>query len=148
MASGTIERVSGPIVFAKGLEGSGLYDVVNVGKKKLMGEIIRQNQGMATIQVYEDVTGLKVGEEVECSERPLSLRLGPGLVGTIYDGIQRPLKTMYEEKGAFLLAGQRAEALDLQKKWDFAASLKEGDPIAPGLALGTVQETSSILHTI
>ncbi|MBR5096570.1 MAG: V-type ATP synthase subunit A, partial [Treponema sp.] len=148
MTRGTIERISGPIIFAKGLEGSGLYDVVNVGQKKLMGEIIRQNQGSATIQVYEDVTGLKVGEEIDCTDRPLSLHLGPGLVGTIYDGIQRPLKTMYEEGGAFLAAGERAEALDLQKKWDFAASLKEGDPIAPGIALGTVQETSSILHTI
>ncbi len=148
MTRGTIERVSGPIIFAKGLEGAGLYDVVNVGQKKLMGEIIRQNQGSATIQVYEDVTGLKVGEEIECEDRPLSLHLGPGLVGTIYDGIQRPLKTMYEEKGSFLLAGERAEALDLEKKWEFKASAKEGDPIAPGLALGTVQETSSILHTI
>ncbi|MBQ9625804.1 MAG: V-type ATP synthase subunit A, partial [Treponema sp.] len=80
MTHGQIERVSGPIVFAKGLEGSGLYDVVNVGEKKLMGEIIRQNQGKATIQVYEDVTGLKVGEDVECTDRPLSLHLGPGLV--------------------------------------------------------------------
>lgn len=148
MTRGTIERISGPIIFAKGLEGSGLYDVVNVGQKKLMGEIIRQNQGSATIQVYEDVTGLKVGEEIDCTDRPLSLHLGPGLVGTIYDGIQRPLKTMYEEGGAFLAAGERAEALDLNKKWDFVAAVKEGDPIAPGLALGTVQETSSILHTI
>ena len=148
MTHGKIERVSGPIVFARGLEGSGLYDVVNVGEKKLMGEIIRQKQGLATIQVYEDVTGLKVGEDVECSGRPLSLRLGPGLVGGIYDGIQRPLKKMYEDSGAFLLAGQMADALDAQKKWDFKAELKEGDPIAPGMALGTVQETSSILHTI
>lgn len=148
MTHGTIERVSGPIIFASGLEGSGLYDVVNVGQKKLMGEIIRQNQGSATIQVYEDVTGLKVGEDVECSGMPLSLHLGPGLVGTIYDGIQRPLKTMYEESGSFLSAGERAEALDVEKKWEFKASLKEGDPIAPGMALGTVQETSSILHTI
>ena len=148
MTRGIIERISGPIIFAKGLEGCGLYDVVNVGQKKLMGEIIRQNQGSATIQVYEDVTGLKVGDCVESADRPLSLHLGPGLVGTIYDGIQRPLKTMYEESGAFLAAGDRAEALDVQKKWDFAATLKQGDPIAPGMALGTVQETSSILHSI
>ena len=148
MTHGQIERVSGPIVFARGLEGSGLYDVVNVGEKKLMGEIIRQKQGLATIQVYEDVTGLKVGEDVECTDRPLSLHLGPGLVGAIYDGIQRPLKTMYEDKGAFLLAGQRAKALDDQKKWEFKAALKAGDPIKPGMVLGTVQETSSILHSI
>ncbi len=148
MIEGKITRVSGPIVFAEGLEGCGLYDVVNVGEKKLMGEIIRQSGGKATIQVYEDVTGLHIGEKVECTERPLSLHLGPGLVGTIYDGIQRPLKTMYEDKGSFLLAGQRAAALDATQKWEFTATLKEGDPIAPGMALGTVQETSSILHKI
>ena len=148
MTIGKITRISGPIVFAEGLEGSGLYDVVYVGEKKLMGEIIRQYQGKATIQVYEDVTGLKVGEDVECSDKPLSLHLGPGLVGAIYDGIQRPLKAMYEDSGAFLLAGQRAKALDEEKKWDFKAVLKEGDPIAPGALLGTVQESSSILHSI
>ena len=148
MTEGKITRVSGPIVFAEGLEGSGLYDVVNVGEKKLMGEIIRQNEGKATIQVYEDVTGLHVGERVECTDRPLSLHLGPGLVGTIYDGIQRPLKTMFEDKGAFLYAGQRAEPLDKEKKWDFTASAGEGDAVYPGMVIGTVQETSSILHKI
>jgi len=83
---GKITRISGPIVYAEGLEGCGLYDVVDVGEKKIIGEIIRQNEGKATIQVYEDDTGMKIGEEVICNGRPLSLRLGPGLVGTIYDG--------------------------------------------------------------
>ena len=155
MITGKITRVSGPIVFAEGLEGCGLYDVVNVGEKRLMGEIIRQSEGQATIQVYEDVTGLRIGENVECVEMPLSLHLGPGLVGTIYDGIQRPLKTMCENSGAFLTAGERADALDLEKKWEFHAAkdsngneIAEGAPIFPGMVLGTVQETSSILHKV
>ena len=101
MIKGKITRISGPIVYAEGLEGCGLYDVVDVGEKKIIGEIIRQNKGIATIQVYEDDTGMKIGEDVVSNERPLSLKLGPGLVGTIYDGIQRPLETMYKESGAF-----------------------------------------------
>ena len=155
MIEGKITRISGPIVFAEGLEQCGLYDVVNVGEKRLTGEIIRQSKGMATLQVYEDVSGLEVGEKVYCTERPLSLHLGPGLVGTIYDGIQRPLKSMYEDKGAFLLAGQTTTALDMKKVWHFEAGkdfsgeeIKAGSPINPGYPLGTVQETSSILHTI
>src|SRR5574344_44009 len=102
MIEGKITRISGPIVFAEGLDGCGLYDVVDVGSKKLIGEIIRQNKGKATVQVYEDDTGMCVGEKIVCQQRPLSLRLGPGLVGTIYDGIQRPLKTMAETSGEFL----------------------------------------------
>ena len=155
MIEGKITRVSGPIVFAEGLEGCGLYDVVNVGKNRLIGEIIRQNSGKATIQVYEDVTGLEIGDKVACTERPLSVRLGPGLVGTIYDGIQRPLKAMYEDKGSFLLPGQRTEPLDGTKKWMFSAScdsdgnkIAAGSSITPGMSLGTVQETASILHTV
>ncbi len=147
---GKITRISGPIVYAEGLEGCGLYDVVDVGEKKIIGEIIRQNEGKAVIQVYEDDTGMKIGEKVVSNERPLSLRLGPGLVGTIYDGIQRPLKTMFEESGAFLAPGVRAEAIDTNKKWKFtvAEGIKDGSPIYPGCVLGTVQETQSIKHKI
>ncbi|MCR5607306.1 MAG: V-type ATP synthase subunit A [Treponema sp.] len=148
MKVGKITRISGPIVYASGLDSCGLYDVVDVGEKKLIGEIIRQNAGNATIQVYEEDTGMHIGEKVECNERPLSLRLGPGLVGTIYDGIQRPLASMYEDGGAFLAPGQRTEPLDSKKKWHFDATGTEGMPIAPGMVIGTVQETSSILHKI
>ena len=148
MIKGKITRISGPIVYAEGLEGCGLYDVVDVGEKRLIGEIIRQKEGMATIQVYEDVTGMHIGEEVVSNERPLSLRLGPGLVGTIYDGIQRPLKAMYEESGAFLLPGQRTEPIDTVRKWEFTAAVENGAAVKPGMVLGTVQETSSILHKI
>ena len=150
MIKGKITRISGPIVYAEGLEGCGLYDVVDVGEKKIIGEIIRQNKGIATIQVYEDDTGMKIGEDVVSNERPLSLKLGPGLVGTIYDGIQRPLETMYKESGSFLVPGQRSEPIDAAKIWHFDAfeGVKEGTPIKPGFVLGTVQETQSILHKI
>ena len=117
MIEGRITRVSGPIIYAEGLDACGLYDVVDAGDAKLIGEIIRQKQGLTTIQVYEDDTGMKVGEKVFCHQRPLSVRLGPGLVGTIYDGIQRPLKQMFEKSGAFLLPGQRLEPLDSQKNY-------------------------------
>ena len=150
MIEGKITRISGPIVFAEGLDGCGLYDVVDVGEKKLIGEIIRQNKGKATVQVYEDDTGMCVGEKIVCQQRPLSLRLGPGLVGTIYDGIQRPLKTMAENSGAFLLPGERTEPLDVSKVWHFEAldGIAQGRPIKPGLAIGTVKETESITQKI
>ncbi|MBO6219745.1 MAG: V-type ATP synthase subunit A [Treponema sp.] len=147
---GKITRISGPIVYAEGLEGCGLYDVVDVGEKKIIGEIIRQNEGKATIQVYEDDTGMKIGEEVVSSGRPLSLKLGPGLVGTIYDGIQRPLKNMFEHSGAFLVPGERTEPIDTEKKWKMtvAEGVSEGSEIFAGKVLGYVQETQSICHKI
>ena len=150
MIEGKITRISGPIVFAEGLDGCGLYDVVDVGEKKLIGEIIRQNKGNATIQVYEEDTGMHIGEKVVCQQRPLSLRLGPGLVGTIYDGTQRPLKAMAEHSGAFLLPGERTEPLDTKKIWHFdsLAEIKAGCPLKPGLVLGTVKETESITQKI
>ena len=148
MIEGKITRISGPIVYAEGLDGCGLYDVVDVGEAKLIGEIIRLQQGKATIQVYEDDTGMHVGEKVVSNQRPLSVRLGPGLVGTIYDGIQRPLKSMYDDAGAFLLPGLRTEPLDCAQKWKFTPALKAGDPIAPGIVLGEVPETSSVKHKI
>ena len=150
MIEGKITRISGPIVYAEGLDGCGLYDVVDVGDKRLIGEIIRQNQGNATIQVYEEDTGMHIGEKVVCTQRPLSLRLGPGLVGNIYDGIQRPLKSMYDNSGAFLLPGERTEPLELSKKWKFEVSegIAEGSKIKPGVVLGTVKETESITQKI
>lgn len=148
MITGKITRISGPIVYAEGLDKCGLYDVVDVGNAKLIGEIIRQDAGKATIEVYEDDGGMQVGEPVVSNGRPLSLKLGPGLVGTIYDGIQRPLKQMFESGGAFLLPGQRTESLDAEKKWEFEPSVNEGDAIKPGMALGFVQETGSIKHII
>ena len=150
MIEGKITRISGPIVYAEGLDGCGLYDVVDVGDKKLIGEIIRQNEGNATIQVYEEDTGMHIGEKVVCTQRPLSLRLGPGVVGNIYDGIQRPLQAMYEHSGGFLLPGERTKPLDEEKIWHFDAlpEIKEGISIKPGMVLGTVVETQSITEKI
>ena len=154
MIEGKITRITGPIIYAEGLDGAGLYDLVDVGEKRLIGEIIRQNKGNTTVQVYEDVIGMSVGEKIVSTERPLSLKLGPGLVGSIYDGIQRPLSKMAEETGAFLLPGVRTEPLDTQKKWHFTQALyessfvKEGNPIFPGMVLGYVDETPSIRHSI
>ena len=154
MIEGKITRITGPIIYAEGLDGAGLYDLVDVGEKRLIGEIIRQNKGNTTVQVYEDVIGMSVGEKIISTERPLSLKLGPGLVGSIYDGIQRPLSKMAEETGSFLLPGVRTEPLDTQKKWHFTQALyesspvKEGNPIFPGMVLGYVDETPSIRHSI
>ena len=145
---GRITRISGPVIYAEGLDSCGLYDVVDCGNAKLIGEIIRLKNGIATIQVYEDDSGMHVGEEVFCNRRPLSLRLGPGLVGTIYDGIQRPLENMYNESGSFLLPGQRNTPLDEEKKWRFVPTLPTGTEIKPGKILGTVKETSSVVHKI
>ena len=147
---GKITRISGPIVYAEGLEGCGLYDVVDVGDKKIIGEIIRQNKGKATIQVYEDDTGMKIGEDVVSEGRPLSLRLGPGLVGTIYDGIQRPLKNMFDKSGVFLVPGERTEPIDVGKKWRMtvAEGVAESCEIFAGKILGFVQETESVRHKI
>ena len=158
MIEGKITRISGPIIYAQGLDGCGLYDVVDVGEKKLIGEIIRQNKGNATIQVYEEDTGMHLGEKVVCLERPLSLRLGPGLVGNIYDGIQRPLKSLFSgddkesdfDDSAFLLPGQRTEPLDEKRIWHFEAAegVTEGIEIHPGFVLGSVKETESITQKI
>ena len=150
MIQGKITRISGPIVYAEGLDGCGLYDVVDVGEKRLIGEIIRQNKGNATIQVYEEDTGMHIGEKVVCTQRPLSLRLGPGVVGNIYDGIQRPLQSMYEQSGGFLLPGERTEPLDVKKIWHFDAcdGVAAGTEINPGMTLGTVKETESITEKI
>ncbi len=153
--TGAVTRISGPIVYATGLEHCGLYDVVDVGEKALIGEIIRLKNGVATIQVYEDDTGMRIGEKAVCNRRPLSLRLGPGLVGTIYDGIQRPLERLFASSGAFLSPGERSEPLDIAKKWDFmpvqladGSAAAAGMAIAPGLCLGTVRETNSVTHKI
>ena len=150
IVQGSVTRISGPIVYAEGLGSCGMYDVVDVDEGALIGEIIRLKDGIATLQVYEDDTGMRVGEKVLCRRRPLSVRLGPGLLGTIYDGIQRPLETLFAGSEAFLKPGVRSEPLDTLKKWRFvpAAGLSSGSPIKPGFILGTVQETNSVVHRI
>jgi V/A-type H+-transporting ATPase subunit A len=152
MQEGQVCRISGPIIKASGLGEAGLFDLVEVGEKRIIGEIVRLEGDEAVIQVYEDDTGLKVGSPAYSTGRPLSVLLGPGLMGTIYDGIQRPLKKLYETDGAFMKPGGRGIPLDPEKKWRFvpnpalAEKLAAGEkiPAAAGMILGSVKETESI----
>jgi len=140
MKSGTISRISGPVIVAKGMKGSKMYDVVKVGAEALRGEIIRLEGDEAVIQVYEDTTGLTLGEAVENTETPLSVELGPGLLSSIYDGVQRPLPVLKEMSGDFIGRGITAPGLDRKKKWEFSPSVKKGDKLGPGDIIGTVKE--------
>jgi V/A-type H+/Na+-transporting ATPase subunit A len=148
MIEGSITRISGPVLEAVGLERAGLYDVVQVGDKKLIGEIIRLKEDRATIQVYENNVGMRIGEKVIALGRPLSVRLGPGLIGQIYDGIQRPLKEIFEKTGSFLLPGVKSNPLDTSKKWRFVPVTPAPADIGPGTPLGTVQESQLIVHKV
>jgi V/A-type H+-transporting ATPase subunit A len=140
MIAGTISRISGPVIIARGMTGSKMYDVVKVGDEALRGEIIRLEGNEAVIQVYEDTTGLTIGEKVENTETPLSVELGPGLLASIYDGVQRPLPVLLEKCGNFIERGISAPGLDRQKKWEFLASAKKGQTVKAGDVLGTVKE--------
>ena len=148
MVSATIARISGPVAVAKDLEGAHMFDVVRIGEMGLMGEIIRLEGNTAQIQVYEDTTGLKPGEKVINTERPLSMQLGPGLLTSIYDGIQRPLNVLAAESGDFISRGKMIPALDQKKKWDFIPVKKNGDQVSPGEIIAEVQETPLIKHKI
>ncbi|NYZ76917.1 V-type ATP synthase subunit A [Candidatus Micrarchaeota archaeon] len=145
---GHIKRISGPVVEAE-LPGAKLYDVVRVGKEKLIGEIIKIVGSTAVVQVYEDTSGIQPGEPVESTGEPLSVELGPGILKNIYDGIQRPLKMIEERSGGFYIKrGVVTEPLDRKKKWDFVAKAKKGQKVKVGDVLGTVQETELIVHKI
>jgi len=148
MVDGTIARISGPVAVAKDLEGAHMFDVVRIGEMGLMGEIIRLEGNTAQIQVYEDTTGLKPGEKVVNTNRPLSLQLGPGLLTSIYDGIQRPLDVLAAESGDFISRGKIIPALDQKKKWEFIPVKKNGDQVSPGEVIAEVQETPLIKHKI
>ncbi len=145
---GAIQRISGPLVIAKEMLGSSMYDVVKVGKAKLIGEIIQLRGESAVIQVYEDTTGLKPGEAVESTGQPLSVELGPGLLGMIYDGIQRPLESIEKKSGSFIGRGIVTEPLDKKKKWKFNATVKVGAHVKEGTIIGYVQETELHKHYI
>ncbi len=146
--TGVVYRVSGPVVAAKGLEGAKMFDVVRVGDLGLVGEVIRLQGDTATLQIYEDTTGLKPGEKVVNTGQALSVELGPGLLTSIYDGIQRPLDVLRKESGDFISRGLVIPALDEKKKWEFKPVKKAGDKVVPGEILGTVQETPLISHKI
>lgn len=148
MAEGIISRISGPVVIVSGLEGAQMFDVVRIGEMGLVGEIIRLEGNKATVQVYEDTTGLRPGEKVINTKRPLSMQLGPGLLTSIYDGIQRPLDVLREQSGDFISRGKVIPALDQTKKWEFVPLKKKGDQVSPGEIIGEVQETPLIMHKI
>ncbi len=138
--AGEIIKITGPAVIARGMTGARMNDIVRVGKERLIGEIIRLDGDTAFIQVYEDTSGLYVGEPIESTGLPLAVELGPGLLFGIYDGIQRPLKDIRQQKGDFIERGATAAALDREKRWAFKPMVKVGDEVGPGDNVGEVQE--------
>ena len=145
---GKIVKVSGPVIDGEDIKNAKMFDVVRVGGMGLVGEIIRIVGNIATIQVYEDTSGIKPGESIENTELPLSVELGPGLLTSIYDGIQRPLDVLRTMSGDFISRGLTAPSLDRKKKWHFSPLVKKGDEVTTGAVLGEVQETDLILHKV
>ena len=144
---GKIVKVSGPLVVATGLKEANMADVVRVGEQRLIGEILTMTGDSASIQVYEETSGLGPGAEVVTTGSPLSVELGPGLIENIYDGIQRPLEEIIKKvHGNNLPRGVEVPALDREKKWDFVPTVKAGDKVTGGDVIGTVQETHHRLH--
>jgi len=141
-------RISGPIVTAVGMQGAQMYEVVQVGPLGLVGEVVRLIGDRATIQVYEDTTMLKPGAPVRRTGAPLSVWLGPGLVGNIYDGIQRPLPGIQARSGAWIRRGEKVDPLDIAKRWTFEPLLRRGDAVAAGQAIGEVAETPLVRHRV
>jgi V/A-type H+/Na+-transporting ATPase subunit A len=148
VAKGKIVWVSGPAVRADGMSSTKMYETVEVGESKLIGEVIRLTGDVAFIQVYETTSGLKPGEPVVGTGQPLSVTLGPGIIGQIYDGIQRPLSEMAKKSGDFIGRGIETTPIDLKKKYKFIPTVKKGDGIAGGSILGTVDETPLLTHSI
>ncbi len=146
---GQIKRVNGPVIIAGGVTDAMMLELVRVGEMRIVGEIIKLESGQAVIQVYEDTTGLTPGENIYGSGMPLSVELGPGLIGTIYDGIQRPLEEILKISNQFIERGVDLPALDRDKKWRFTpAALKPGAPVEGGTVLGTVVETERVTHRV
>lgn len=145
---GRIVKVAGPVVIAEGMIGVRMYDVVRVGKMNLIGEIVELHADRASIQVYEETTGIGPGEPVTDTQAPLSVELGPGLIESIYDGIQRPLDDLVEAEGEFMSRGNMLPGLNREKKWHFQPSIKEGTKVGSGDVIGQVQETTQISHKI
>ena len=148
MTEGKIIKISGPLVIAEGMREANMFDVVRVGRDRLIGEIIEMHGDRASIQVYEETAGLGRGDAVVSTDAPLSVELGPGLIKNIYDGIQRPLEKMRQLTGSNITKGVDLTALDHEQKWDFVATAKMGDDVAAGDILGYVDETDVIRHKI
>ncbi len=152
-ASGRLVRVAGPVVVATGLDRARLYNLVRVGRRRLIGEVIRLEGKEAVIQVYEETSGLQTGSVVEDTEAPLQVELGPGLLGQVFDGIQRPLPPLAVKNGEqygepFIRRGVEIAALPRDRTWDFVPAVAVGDPVEPGSLLGTVPETATLDHRV
>ena len=148
MSKGTIKKVAGPLVVAEGMRDANMFDVVRVSEQRLIGEIIEIHGDQASIQVYEETSGLGPGEPVESTGAPLSVELGPGLIGSIFDGIQRPLVDIMEAIGTNLKRGVEIPSLNREKKWHFIPTVAVGDTVETGDIIGTVQETEIVLQKI
>ena len=146
--SGKVVKVSGPLVVATGLRDANMSDVVRVGPRRLIGEILTMKGDSASIQVYEETSGLGPGAEVVTTGAPMSVELGPGMIEGIYDGIQRPLEKIVEKVGACITRGVEVPALDPEKKWEFTPAVREGTEVVGGDVIGTVPETAVVLHKI
>ena len=148
MSKGTIKKVAGPLVIAEGMRDANMFDVVRVSNQRLIGEIIEIHGDQASVQVYEETSGLCPGEPVESTEMPLSVELGPGLITSIYDGIQRPLDDIMKIAGNSLKRGVEVPSLKRDKQWKFEPTVKSGDAVEPGDIIGTVQETIVVQQKI
>ncbi|MDR3222921.1 MAG: ATP synthase subunit A [Methanobrevibacter sp.] len=148
ITEGNIIKIAGPVIVADGMRGTQMYEMVRVGSSKLIGEIIELEGDTATIQVYEETAGLKPGEKVESTGGPLSVELGPGIMGSIFDGIQRPLEVIKAISGSFIERGVNVPSINKEKKWTFQTKAKVGDSVKGGDVIGEVQETSAVLQKI
>ncbi len=148
MSKGIIQKVAGPLVIAEGMRDANMFDVVRVSEQRLIGEIIEMHGDRASIQVYEETSGLGPGEPVESTGMPLSVELGPGLIGSIYDGIQRPLDEIMRVSGNNLARGVEVPSLNRAKKWQFVPTVSVGDSVTAGDCIGTVKETEIVTQNI
>lgn len=148
MSSGKIVKISGPLITAQGIHDANMFDVVSVSRENLIGEIIEMRGDRASIQVYEETSGLKIGESVVSTYEPMSVELGPGLIGEIFDGIQRPLKDIKSLCGNALKRGVHPKSLDRNKKWWFTSCVKVGESVEEGDIIGEVRETACVIHKI
>ncbi|HPV52228.1 MAG TPA: hypothetical protein PLN37_09115, partial [Smithella sp.] len=145
---GNVISVNGPIVKVVGLTGIKMFDIAEVGQERLIGEVIRLAGEITIVQVYEDNTGLKPGDDVISYGRPLSVLLGPGLIANIYDGIQRPLVGISEVCGSYIKKGIKLPPLDVNKKWDFQPLVKTGEDINEGTLVGEIKESPLVVHRV
>ena len=148
LISGEVININGPVIKARGLEGVSMLDIAEVGPQGLIGEVIRLEDEITIIQVYEDNTGLKPGDAVVSSGRPLSVLLGPGLISSIYDGIQRPLDDIERECGSYITRGIKVSPLDVKKKWDFKPVVKKGQALLQGAVIGEIYESATVVHRV